>query len=69
MKIPMRTELQILSDDSNQKPLGWLIKENIGIAVINTWIFKPWYRKIWHKRFWLDPFKRVKKTKTIPTEY
>ena len=58
MKIPARTEMKVLLADSEIEPVGWFCQETIGIAVVNTWMFKPWYKKIWHSRFWLDLFRK-----------
>ena len=53
-----RQELTVLpADKLFNRPIGWKVYENIGIAVVNTWKFLPWWKKMWHRRFWRELFK------------
>lgn len=36
MHIPLRTNLTVLPADKPSKPIGWTVKETVGISVVNT---------------------------------
>jgi hypothetical protein len=55
MKIPTRQELTVKPG----RAIGFLVKENIGIAVYNDWGWLPWYRKMLRKRFYTDLWRRL----------
>lgn len=58
-KIPVRQDLTVLpADKESRGPIGWVVKEVIGIAIVNSWVCMPWYKKIFKFRFWKDLFRR-----------
>jgi hypothetical protein len=62
-----RQTLTVLpADHPLNHPIGWKVYETVGVAVHNTWMFKPWWKKIWHKRFWKDLFMRHKNGTCTP---
>lgn len=49
----------------NPKEIGWTVNENIGIGIVNTWIFLPLWKKIWYRRFWRDLFYKIFSRKRV----
>lgn len=70
MKIPPVQELTVLPpDDPDKKTTGWLIKETIGIGIINEYPFLPLYKKIFRKKFWNNIFYKLIKRKVNKVQY
>lgn len=41
------------------KKIGWVIKEHVGIAIVNAYAIMPWYKKMQYKRFYTDLYKKA----------
>ena len=46
-------------DDSSGNKVGWIIKEHVGIGIINTYAVLPWYKKLRYMKFYIDLYRKV----------
>lgn len=49
-----RQQLTVIPADDPKKIIGWMVHENIGVAIVNEWPFLPWYKKMLRRRFYTD---------------
>jgi len=46
-------------DDRREEKPGWVVKEVIGIGIINEYAVLPWYKKMKYMRFYTDFFHKI----------
>jgi uncharacterized membrane protein len=54
-----KQELTVLPADNPGRSIGWMVKETLGVSVINEWPFLPWYKKMLRGRFYTDLWRRL----------